>query len=787
MNGPGSANRSTSPPLPTTNPPPLPQRKRSATFDLHKKNLAQIFKNQPPEAKPMSSPLGAKELKIVPPKLPPRRRVELSPKATTPPPPPPRRGSISPRILEDSTDKPQKRIPSPLRVSATSLLTSSIPEEREDVVDAVQNEVETVENLRRINAAVREKLREEEHKNKSLEEKLKRLLNVSDGTASNSKMVNALNLSLKKALIEKDEANQKARVLEERLRAIKASGEFRSSPGAKVEEEKWRKASNRRRKDSRLKFPKIEPKKEEEKAQPFAGLVYQWNVVQTQIDAGIRITKRAKKFMQRMAMLHKKFASEIEAGANEEKVKVLAMKPTDRMNSCRDAFLMILEQSTIMAAQHLQFADAIGSVVLTPLSKFYEVGGSIAESTQHVKEDHAKSLSQSYTALRKSEHSTQHMIDQLMRQAEKVQKLQNNRTSIFTKRPKKEDVLRLQMKTIQAMKLHKDLCDKTAKHQETYLAVELPEVLTQMQVIEEMRIESFKKQILAYSQIIEQFSDGFTTIAEDVNFFGNAIKNHEDIMNFAVNCAFDKHLQLPEIRYKLTKTPEELTGDILVQTEDVFGASVDAIMEKQKKTHPGLPVPRILVSLSEAIEELGGFKTEGIFRVPAATTELNRLKELIQRPEYKIPPNTSPHVPAGLLKDFLRKLREPLVPTELYEKCLAVGKKDEGEEKVLHDILSRLPKVNQAIVRHLVELASIISAPKNVEINKMTMSNLAMVFSPSVLRNPSTDPLQMIANIKHEVRFVDLLMQSIKKKLPEQAKRRLSITMAMAQNTAEKL
>eukprot|EP00954_Amorphochlora_amoebiformis_P001111 85862-Amorphochlora_amoeboformis.AAC.2 len=212
MNGPGSANRSTSPPLPTTNPPPLPQRKRSATFDLHKKNLAQIFKNQPPEAKPMSSPLGAKELKIVPPKLPPRRRVELSPKATTPPPPPPRRGSISPRILEDSTDKPQKRIPSPLRVSATSLLTSSIPEEREDVVDAVQNEVEvsysrpktacahpnqiqTVENLRRINAAVREKLREEEHKNKSLEEKLKRLLNVSDGTASNSKMVNALNLS----------------------------------------------------------------------------------------------------------------------------------------------------------------------------------------------------------------------------------------------------------------------------------------------------------------------------------------------------------------------------------------------------------------------------------------------------------------------------------------------------------------------------------------------------------------------------------------------------------------
>jgi len=35
------------------------------------------------------------------------------------------------------------------------------------------------------------------------------------------------------------------------------------------------------------------------------------------------------------------------------------------------------------------------------------------------------------------------------------------------------------------------------------------------------------------------------------------------------------------------------------------------------------------------------------------------------------------------------------------------------------------------------------------------------VFSPSLLRNPSTDPLQMIQNIKHEVRFVDLLFHHL--------------------------
>ena len=72
--------------------------------------------------------------------------------------------------------------------------------------------------------------------------------------------------------------------------------------------------------------------------------------------------------------------------------------------------------------------------------------------------------------------------------------------------------------------------------------------------------------------------------------------------------------------------------------------------------------------------------------------------------------------------------------------------------------MSKIPKANAAVIEHLVKMASVISSPDNVTRTKMGVSNLAVVFAPSLLRNPSTDPLDMIANIKFEIRFVDTLL-----------------------------
>jgi len=36
----------------------------------------------------------------------------------------------------------------------------------------------------------------------------------------------------------------------------------------------------------------------------------------------------------------------------------------------------------------------------------------------------------------------------------------------------------------------------------------------------------------------------------------------------------------------------------------------------------------------------------------------------------------SPHIPAGLLKEWLRELAEPLVPAELYQVCVDAARED---------------------------------------------------------------------------------------------------------------
>lgn len=516
--------------------------------------------------------------------------------------------------------------------------------------------------------------------------------------------------------------------------------------------------------------------------QPFSDLVYQWHDVQKQIDAGVHMVKRAKKYMAKLASLHRRFATELVKAATEESEKIHSMRPGDRMNSCRDAFQMILSQSEKMAAAHTQFAESTRTTVITPLSAFYQVGNEISDTIAQVKERATRSLGQRLAAVRKSARVTQHLIDECVRTDVGA------RTGLLKKllhrKPNPEarllDLKRVRQRAVRATREHEALCKAVSLDQRQYLEVDMPGALSQMQTIEEMRVESFRKQILSYSRIIEQFSDAFLRIASDVNQFGGLIRRDADIQNFAANCAQNTKLQLPDVQYALSKRPEDLDkgeDDAAAPTSSgaqVFGNDIKSIMEGQSQRPElrSLRVPCVVKRLVDAVRDLGGLTTLGIFRVSAAQRELNSLQErLSKNPEFEFPSDMSPHVPAGLLKLFLRRLRDPLIPDALYPACVGLGRialqadgetgKKKGKTVIfdeLRRIMSKIPKANAAVIEHLVEMASVISSPDNVTRTKMGVSNLAVVFAPSLLRNPSTDPLDMIANIKFEIRFVDTLL-----------------------------
>ncbi|EGD72388.1 preoptic area regulatory factor 2 [Salpingoeca rosetta] len=190
-----------------------------------------------------------------------------------------------------------------------------------------------------------------------------------------------------------------------------------------------------------------------------------------------------------------------------------------------------------------------------------------------------------------------------------------------------------------------------------------------------------------------------------------------------------------------------------LRNPSVFGSSLDEIMALQYETHPELSIPRVLQVLSNAVLELGGTHTEGIFRVPGDIDAVNALK--LQMDRGQAPSNLhDPHVPASTLKLWFRELTDPIVPEDLYDECVAASQ-DSAKAVAVVD---KLPSVNKNIVLFITRFLQLVGRPENHAHTKMTYDNLAMVWAPNFLRCPSDDPLVIFNNTKKEMQFVRQLV-----------------------------
>eukprot|EP00466_Bigelowiella_natans_P013962 jgi/Bigna1/139490/aug1.50_g14198 len=112
----------------------------------------------------------------------------------------------------------------------------------------------------------------------------------------------------------------------------------------------------------------------------------------------------------------------------------------------------------------------------------------------------------------------------------------------------------------------------------------------------------------------------------------------------------------------------------------------------------------------------------------------------------------SPHVAAGLLKLWIRNLPEPLIPSHLYEEAVKIGKKQsEIQAADIRKFTSKIPVLNRRVIDYIATLAKEIEKLKDV--NRMDMTNIAIVFAPGMLQDPGDDPAVMLANSKYEIKF----------------------------------
>ncbi|XP_054598342.1 rac GTPase-activating protein 1 isoform X2 [Nothobranchius furzeri] len=155
-------------------------------------------------------------------------------------------------------------------------------------------------------------------------------------------------------------------------------------------------------------------------------------------------------------------------------------------------------------------------------------------------------------------------------------------------------------------------------------------------------------------------------------------------------------------------------------------------------THPR--VPQLILDCVAEIERRG-LNERGLYRVPGGERAVKdlRLRVLRGKPGLMLREVQDIHVVCGLLKDFLRRLNEPLVTFRLHRTFMEAAELDDNDKgaAVLYRVISELPKTNRDTLAFLMlHLHRVIRSPQC----QMDQNNLARVFGPTLVGHGMSEP-----------------------------------------------
>lgn len=147
-----------------------------------------------------------------------------------------------------------------------------------------------------------------------------------------------------------------------------------------------------------------------------------------------------------------------------------------------------------------------------------------------------------------------------------------------------------------------------------------------------------------------------------------------------------------------------------------------------------LSLPPIISECCDFLEKKG-FDDEGIFRVTGSFRDINILKAEYSKGNSQLDlTEVSSHSVAGVLTHFFNESEEPIFPYEIYESCIECMELDNGsmQQEGIKQLLFSLPTGNFLIIKRFVHVLR--ECANLCEVNKMTVQNLAIALSPTMLR-----------------------------------------------------
>ncbi|XP_055384217.1 rho GTPase-activating protein 68F [Condylostylus longicornis] len=202
--------------------------------------------------------------------------------------------------------------------------------------------------------------------------------------------------------------------------------------------------------------------------------------------------------------------------------------------------------------------------------------------------------------------------------------------------------------------------------------------------------------------------------------------------------------------------PSTSSTEVLYKTSQ-FGVDLKFIIENSACLNY---IPPIVRKCVDSLSITGVIDTEGIFRRSGNYATINQLKQKVNRGEDVDLKEFEVHIIAGLLKSFLRDLREPLLTYELYEEITNFLEltKEERSRCVKQMLREKLPVANYELFKYLIEF--LVKVMECKDLNKMTSSNLAIVFGPNLVwARHNQMSLEEITPINA---FLDFVLQNAK-------------------------
>ncbi|KAI0425294.1 hypothetical protein F5Y09DRAFT_322141 [Xylaria sp. FL1042] len=206
-------------------------------------------------------------------------------------------------------------------------------------------------------------------------------------------------------------------------------------------------------------------------------------------------------------------------------------------------------------------------------------------------------------------------------------------------------------------------------------------------------------------------------------------------------------------------SPPKAFGNPNAGMKQVFGVSLARLYERDQ-----FAVPMVVHQCIQAVD-LYGLAVEGIYRLSGSSMHVNKLKSLFDSDQeshildFRNPENFFHDVNsvAGLLKQFLRDLPDPLLTSDNYSAFIDAAKQDDEivRRDSMHAIINGLPDPNYATLRALT--LHLYRVMENSTVNRMNSQNLAIVFGPTLM---GTAPGSNIADAAWQVRVVDTILQN---------------------------